>query len=166
MSFDFTVSALPAWPLSPEDGDGDDPVAGEDAPPDCAAAVRDCGTSVASGPSRTSTCPAVTDELAVAVMPVKYPAIVSALWAAPVPYRMCVDDCAFVSATVPALNPAEVSAWDIWPASPPGAPPLYTSTVVFAGDSDADLADPPPFPALDAPDPPDEEDDEDDEDDG
>src|ERR1700742_1547002 len=121
LEFDCTVTALPAWPLSPDDGDGDEPVLplpadGEAAPPDCpGAAMRDWGTEVALGPSKTCTCPAGTDELAVAVMPGKYPAIVCALWAAPLPYSTCVVDCGFVSATVPALNPAEVSACDIWP---------------------------------------------------
>ena len=43
------------------------------------------GIDVASGPSSTSTWPTATEELGLAVTPVKYPAIRCALSAAPVP---------------------------------------------------------------------------------
>ena len=78
----------------------------------------DAGTEVASVPSRTSTWPAGTVALGLAVNPMKYPAIFCALAAAPAPYSTSVDDCVGMSPTVPALNPAEVSAWDMSAASP------------------------------------------------
>ena len=90
----MTVTAPPVCPLLCDalgvelfgDGAGlldePDPAAPAAAP---AEELMPDGTDVALAPSRTSTWPAATEELGLAVTPVKYPAIRCALPAAPVP---------------------------------------------------------------------------------
>jgi hypothetical protein len=139
-AFGFTVTAAPLAPLPCDaagaeleaDGAGELGVDGAELMPG--------GTEVVSDPSRTSTWPAATEELAAADTPLKYPAIFAALAAAPVPYSTWVDDRAAMLPTLPALNPAEVTACDNCPARPGVFPPLYTSTVVAPGASDAGCA--------------------------
>src|ERR1700744_1328588 len=142
-AFWVTVTGAPAWPSSDDEvgltlGEGD--VADALGEVVALPAVMVDGTETASGPRISSTCPAATEVLAVAVNPSKYPATLAALAAAPVPYSTWVEDPAVVLPTLPALNPAEVRACDISAASPDAAPPLSTSTVVLPGASDAALA--------------------------
>jgi hypothetical protein len=123
-AFAFTVTAPPLAPLlcdavgaeleAGEVGERDADDEGVDADDETIVV----GTEVASVPSRTSAWPAATEELAVAVTPLKYPAIFAALAAAPLPYSTWVDDRDVMVATLPALKPAEVSARDSWAASP------------------------------------------------
>src|ERR1700761_1373376 len=142
-AFWVTVIVPPAWPLFDDEvglaaGEGD--VAEAVGELVALPAVMADGTEVASGPRTSSTCPAATDGLAVAVSPSKYPATRAALAAAPEPYRTWVEEPGVVLPTLPALNPAEVRACDISAASPDAAPPLRTSTAVWPGASVAALA--------------------------
>jgi hypothetical protein len=127
----FTVTTPPLAPLLCEavgaerdavgaglDDEDDGEAEDEEPEPDADDEPMPLGTEVASFPSSTSTWPAATDELAVAVTPEKDPAIFAALAAAPVPYSTWVDDRAVMLPTLPALKPAEVSACDSWLASP------------------------------------------------
>ena len=85
-AFALTVTAPPLGPVLCValgvvlDGVGEELLA-----PAAAEELMPAGTEVASGPSSTTTWPAATEELGLAVTPVKYPAIRCALSAAPVP---------------------------------------------------------------------------------
>ena len=105
----MTVTALPFCPLLCDvlgvvlDGDGEALLAEPDPAAEPVADVMSAGTDVALVPSTTFTWPAATEELGLAVTPVKYPAIRRALPAAPVPYSTWVDDWAVMLPTLPAL---------------------------------------------------------------
>ena len=87
----MTVTAPPFCPLLCDalgvvlDGDGEALLIEPDPAAEPAEEVMPAGTDVALVPSRSFTWPAVTEELGLAVTPVKYPAIRRALSAAPVP---------------------------------------------------------------------------------
>src|ERR1700761_2800462 len=88
-AFWVTVTGAPAWPLFDDEVGlalGEDDVAGVLGALVALPAGMPGGTETASGPRLSSTCPAATDVLAVAVNPSKSPATLAALAAAPEPY--------------------------------------------------------------------------------
>src|SRR5580658_7842972 len=92
---------------------------------------------VAFAPSRTSTWPAGTVELAAAVT-LNSDAILPALAAEPEPYSTSVVASGLVLPTLPAVYPALTRAADTCPARPAVLPPLRTSTVVRLGFTEAE----------------------------
>src|ERR1051326_8548335 len=100
----LAVTAPPSAPSEVADGDGE---ADGEADGDGELLAVPPGTVVASAPSRISTWPAATVELAVAVTP-NCDAILLALAEVPVPYKTSVVVSGLVFATFPAVYPSLV----------------------------------------------------------
>ena len=102
----MTDTAPPAAPLFDAGLEADDGLEDEGAEDglDAGEDAAKLGTAVALAPSTISTCPAATEELAVAVTP-KAAAIFAAFAAFddPAPYRTSVADCEVALPTWPAL---------------------------------------------------------------